>query len=1072
MPHDNFKQSKLDEKAIEGIAFESLGNLGYVLKWGREIEREAESWVLQDELKKAIKRVNANVLEKIDLGIQDELIKSAIGKINALENPLKTTSLYNQNALYSANEAMQRLYIQGVNVEIYENGESRGLNLGLIDFDCVENNDFVAIRQMSFDFGLGTKRADMVLYVNGLAFALIELKNPLDINATLQSAFDQIETYKAFIATIFITNLFCIISDGFNARVGSVSADFARYSIWRGESKDLQYKSEIEILIDCLLKPKIVLDMLRFFVVFESSKMTDKNGLITSIISKKIAHYHQYYAVNKALISTQNAMNGANANKKGGCVWHTQGSGKSLTMVFYTAKAIAHFDNPTIVIITDRNDLDGQLFGTFLNASKSLRSTPTQAQSTADLKRLLKVQSGGIVFSTIQKFSENSENFELLSARENIIVLCDEAHRTQYGFEAHINESGDLRYGYAKNLRDALPNATYLGFTGTPIEKADADTRAVFGEYVDIYDIKQAVNDGATVKIYYESRLIKLSLSDEGANLLKELDSKALQNDFAQERIKAKSTRLRELIGADNRIKELAGDILEHFGARQKLCKGKAMIAVESREIAVKLYDELIALKPQWHSDLHTKGALKVIITANSDDGVKLAKHHTTKTQRDEIAERFKNIDDELELVIVCDMWLTGFDVPPLHTLYMDKYMHGHNLMQAIARVNRVYKDKSAGLIVDYLGIAGELKSALEFYTQSGGRGQIISNKAELIAKMQEKFEIVSAMLYGVDFMAYFSSDTKGKIRILNQSMEKVLSLENDKPNADKPRQKSCRDGKRRFYDETENLLKAYTMATPSDEARKISREVAFFDLLKRTMIKKLDSAQTLGESSESKNGELITQSIIRQILNNEIISEGIEDILQSCGVNADISILSSEFLERVGAVPQKYLAIATLQKLLNDELRHKMQTHLSAKGIYERLQSSIRSYQNKILSAAEVIEELIALGKEIIAYDNAQKELGLQSYEYAFYSAVSENESAKELLGKDKLKALALAIFTTLKANARLDWQHKEAVRAKLRLAVKKVLKQYGYPPDMQQLATDRVLEQAELIANEITKN
>ena len=910
----------------------------------------------------------------------------------------------------------------------------RGILLQVLDFENPQNNHFLACNQLHFESKM-PKRPDIVLFVNGLPLVVCELKNPLDENATLQNAYNQLQTYKAQIPTLFIPNVLCMVSDGLNSKVGSLSGDFVRFMVWKNEESNTQMP-----LMPDVLKPHNLLEFTRFFVLFEKETFNDKTGLSTTKIIKKIAAYHQYYAVQKAIESARSAMNG---DKRGGVVWHTQGSGKSLTMVFFSAKAIMSFANPTLLIITDRNDLDEQLFSTFAKAKELLRTEPILATSTQDLKAKLKRASGGIVFSTIQKFRSEKESFECLSKRENILVLCDEAHRSQYGFEARLDEEAQLHYGYAKYLRDALPNATYLGFSGTPIEKADADTRRVFGEYIDIYDIARAVEDKATLPIFYESRLAKIALSTEGQELLNALDSKLSQSE-EQEKINAKATRLCEIVGAKERLQTIAKDILEHFTQRQKILQGKAMIVCMSREIAVSLYEQIVHLKPSWHNEDSTKGKIKVIITAKSDDGAKISQYHTSKAQRSEIAKRLKSIDDELQMVIVCDMWLTGFDVPPLHTLYMDKFLSGHNLMQAIARVNRVYKDKPAGLVVDYLGIANELKNALEFYTQSGGKGAFIQDKTKIIEKMQENYEITAQMLQGMNYLQYFRLKAQDKLAFIAQVLETILAQEN---------------GKKRFLDNATRLLKSYVMALPCEEAEKIAKDVAFFDLIKRTLKK---------YEREEEGKSLVPQSAIKQIINDAIVSEGVVNILDSIA-KPNLSILSEEFLSELASHKHKNLALQTLQKLLNDELSARLHSTLSAKSLIERLQTTMRKYQNNLISVVEAIEELIALSKELIASDTQRKEMGLKDYEFAFYEAIAQNKSAKEVMSKRELKELAIAIFQTLRQNVSLDWQHKESVRAKLRVAVKRVLQKYGYPPDMQKLAVDRVIEQAELVASKL---
>lgn len=1022
---------KLDENAIESLLLQHLENAGYDYKSGKELERKSEEWILEGAFKEAVWRINFADSKPCNLNlsykIQEQLISEALARLKALEN----------EELLEANAKCHAYLTQGIPLEVLLDGEMRGILLQVLDFENPQNNHFLCANQLHFESKM-PKRPDVVLFINGLPLVVCELKNPLNPNATLQNAYHQIQTYKAQIPMLFISNALCMVSDGLNSKVGSLSADFTRFMVWKDEDKtDTQMPQ-----IPDVLKPHNLLEFTRFFILFEKETFYDKAGLSTTQINKKIAAYHQYYAVQKAIESARSAMNG---DKRGGVLWHTQGSGKSLTMVFFSAKAIASFANPTLLLITDRNDLDEQLFGTFARAKELLRTEPILATSTQDLKAKLKRASGGIVFSTIQKFRSEGESFECLSKRENILVLCDEAHRSQYGFEARLDEEAQLRYGYAKYLRDALPNATYLGFSGTPIEKADADTRRVFGEYIDIYDIARAVEDKATLPIYYESRLAKIALSAEGQEILSALDSK-LSKSEEQEKINAKATRLCEIVGAKDRLQTIAKDILEHFTQRQKILQGKAMIVCMSREIAVSLYEQIVHLNPSWHNEDSTKGKIKVIITAKSGDGEKISKHHTSKAQRSKIAKRLKSVDDELQMVIVCDMWLTGFDVPPLHTLYMDKFLSGHNLMQAIARVNRVYKDKPAGLVVDYLGIANELKNALEFYTQSGGKGAFIQEKAKIIEKMQENYEITAQMLQGINYLQYFTLNAQEKLQFIAQVLECILAQEN---------------GKKRFLDNAIRLLKSYAMALPCEEAEKIAKDVAFFDLIKRTLQK---------YEREEEQKSLVPQSAIRQIINDAIVSEGVVKLLDSAGIaKPNLPILSEEFLSELASHKHKNLALQTLQKLLNDELSARLHSALSAKSLIERLQKTMQKYQNNLLSVAEAIEELIALGKELVASDMQRQEMGLKDYEYAFYEAIAKNESAKEVMSKNELKELAIAIFQTLKQNVSLDWQHKESVRAKLRVAVKRVLQKYGYPPDMQKLATDRIIAQAELVASNL---
>jgi len=748
-------------------------------------------------------------------------------------------------------------------------------------------------------------------------------------------------------------------------------------------------------------------------------------------------------------------------DRKGGVVWHTQGSGKSLSMVFFTGKIVLEMDNPTVVVITDRNDLDDQLFDTFAASRQLLRQEPVQAKDRNHLKELLKVGSGGVVFTTIQKFQPDEGNvYELLSDRENIVVIADEAHRSQYGFKAKTIDERNERdeivgkkvvYGFAKYLRDALPNATYLGFTGTPIENTDVNTPAVFGNYVDIYDIAQAVEDGATVRIYYESRLAKVNLSEEGKALVDELDKELEQEDLTDEqKNKAKWTRLEALVGSENRINQIAKDIIEHFEQRQTVFEGKGMIVTMSRRIAVDLYEAIIKLKPEWHSDELSKGAIKVVITSASSDGPEISKHHTSKEQRRMLADRMKNPNDELKLVIVCDMWLTGFDVPCLHTLYIDKPMKGHNLMQAIARVNRVYKDKPGGLIVDYLGIASDLKKALSFYADSGGKGDPTILQEQAVEMMLEKLEVVSNMYHGFNYEDYFEADTSKKLSIILAAEEHILGLE---------------DGKKRYINEVTALSKAFAIALPHEQAMDVKDEIAFFQAVKARLVK--------FDSSDMDKTDEEMETTIRQVIDKALVTEPVIDVFDAAGLKKpDISILSEEFLMELKGMEHKNIAIEVLKKLLTNEIKSRAKKNLvKSKTLREMLEDAINKYHNKILTAAEVIDELIRLSKEIVEMDKEAKAMGLSDFEYAFYTAVASNDSARELMQKDKLRELAVALTETIKQNATIDWTIKESAKAKLKVSVKRLLRKYGYPPDMQMLATETVLKQAEMIANELTK-
>ena len=1068
----------INENTIERFTIELLKSKAYNFYHGPDIAPDGETpmraafdeVVLREKLERAVVRLNPSVKEEV----RDEAIKTIlrIASPDTLAN----------------NEAFHRLLTEGVPVSTYQDGMERGERVWLVDFDDPWNNEFTVVNQFTIIENGHNRRPDVLLFVNGLPLVIIELKNAADENATIESAYKQIETYKQQIPSLFTYNELIIISDGLEARAGSLSAGFSRFTAWKskdGEHIASPLMSQLEVLINGMLQKDTLLDLIRSFTVFEKQKTEDlKTGITTIKTVKKIAAYHQYYAVNKAVESTLRAtginLGGSKVaespvnfgfktvkeqavgDHRAGVVWHTQGSGKSLSMVFYTGKIVQCLNNPTVVVITDRNDLDDQLFDTFAGSRQLLRQTPVQAESRDHLKSLLKVNSGGVIFTTIQKFQPETGNvYEQLTDRCNVIVIADEAHRTQYGFKAKTvdvrNEAdevigSEIKYGFAKYLRDALPNATYLGFTGTPIESTDINTPAVFGNYIDVYDIAQAVEDGATVRIYYESRLAKVALSDEGRKLVAELDKELATEAMDDvQKAKAKWTQLEALIGSPNRIKNIAADIVQHFEERQKVFEGKAMIVAMSRRIAAALYDEIVKLRPEWHSDDLSKGAIKVVMTSSASEGPEIAKHHTTKEQRHALAERMKDPTDELKLVIVRDMWLTGFDAPCLHTLYIDKPMQGHNLMQAIARVNRVYKDKPGGLVVDYLGIASDLKKALSFYSDSGGKGDPTQQQEQAVALMQEKLEIVEQMLHGLDYQQYFAENTSGKLSWILKTEDFILGLE---------------DGKKRFVNEVTALGKAFAIAIPNEQAMDVKDEVAFFQAVKARLCK-------FNQSGNGRNDEEI-ETTIRQVIDQALVSEKVIDIFDAAGIKKpDISILSEEFLMDLKGMEHQNIAMEVLRKLLEDEIKARSKYNVvESQSLMEMLDRSINRYHNKVITAAEVIEELIKLSKTIVEKDEDAQKMGLSTYEYAFYTAVANNESAKELMGKDKLRELAVVLTETIRKNASIDWTIKENVRAKMKVAVKRLLRRYGYPPDMQLLATETVLKQAEKIAEEIINN
>ena len=1071
----------MTEDKIEDFALGRLQAMRYGYKHGPTIaydgeqpERESyEQVLLVGRLLEAVKRINPKM------------------PALALEQAVKEVQRIAGPELLANNEAFHRMLTEGVKVSYQEEGNTRGDLVWLVDFADPYNNDLLAVNQYTVVENNRNKRPDVILFVNGLPLVLVELKNAADEKATIKSAFKQVETYKETIPGLFTYNGFVVISDGLEARAGTVSSDLSRFMSWKtadGKVEASHLVGQLETLITGMLDPTTLLDLLRHFIVFERSRKEDPvTGVTTISTVKKLAAYHQYYAVNRAVVSTIRATGRDEAprtkepplsvvaespesygvvavsqqpsgDRKGGVVWHTQGSGKSLSMVFYTGKIVLALDNPTVVVITDRNDLDDQLFDTFASSTQLLRQEPKQAESREELKELLRVASGGVVFATIQKFQPGEGNvYEQLSARDNIVVIADEAHRTQYGFKARTADVKDeegtvignkIVYGFAKYLRDALPNATYLGFTGTPIESTDVNTPKVFGNYIDVYDIAQAVEDGATVRIYYESRLAKVNLTDEGKELIEQLDSDLGEGDLTDtQKAKAKWTKLEALIGSEGRVKNVAQDIVAHFEARQEVFRGKGMVVTMSRRIAADLYAAIIKLRPDWHSEELGKGKVKVVMTAASSDGPKMAKHHTTKDQRRVLADRMKDPDDELQLVIVRDMWLTGFDAPSMHTLYIDKPMKGHNLMQAIARVNRVFKDKPGGLVVDYLGIAADLKKALSFYSDAGGKGDPTLMQEQAVELMLEKLEVVSDMYAGYAYENYFQADTAKKLSMILEAEDHILGLDH---------------GKNRYIKEVTALGQAFAIAVPHDQAMDVKDEVSFFQAVKARLSKFDVTGQ--GRSDEE------IETTIRQVIDKALISETVIDVYDAAGIKKpDISVLSEEFMLELKDMKHKNVSIEVLKKILNDEIKTRSRTNIVvARSLMEMLEDSIKRYHNKILTAAEVIDELIKIGKEIKNSDKQAADLGLSEFEYAFYTAVANNDSAKELMQQDKLRELAVVLTERVRQNASIDWTIKESVKAKLKVIVKRTLRHFGYPPDMQKLATELVLKQAELLARE----
>ena len=1035
---------KLTENSIEQSIIDQLVNQGYTYFNGTAIspigenpQRESFSSVLlENHFKDSLKKLNPTLPESARLEAYQKVIN--LGTEDIMEN----------------NERFHTLLTNGVIVEYTKEGRTKGINVSLLDVTNPENNNFWVVNQLVVKENNNEKRFDVVIYVNGLPLVFIELKSATSEKATLRRAFDQIKNYKKAVPRIFYYNAICVISDGIDAGTSSVSAPFSRYLSWKTPKEVAnEVRTELQILTEFMLNKKTLVELLRYCTVFEKEEKKDEEtGIISQVKIKKVAAYHQYYAVQKAVAQTLRATHSTDGDRKVGVIWHTQGSGKSLSMVFYSGQIITHpqMENPTIVMLTDRNDLDDQLFGTFGNCVGLLRQTPVQADSREHIKELLKVSGGGVIFTTIQKFAPAEGNvYEALSNRTNIVVVADEAHRSQYGFSGRVvetEEGSEIRYGNAKYLRDALPNASYIGFTGTPIEKEDKSTPAVFGDYIDVYDIKQAVDDGATVPISYESRLIKIKIKlDEQTS--KRLDDEI--NDIADateeqlEKAKKKTTTIDAVVGHPDRLKDVAKDIVSHFEARQNVFEGKAMIVGMTRNICVRLYNEVIALKPDWHNEDLNKGTIKVIMTSSTDDPEIFQPHHTTKNQRKDLATRMKDPNDELKLVIVRDMWLTGFDAPSMHTLYVDKKMQGANLMQAIARVNRVYKDKPGGLVVDYIGIGQDLRKAMATYLQSGGEGSPVVDIKEAIAGMKEKFEIVEQMFNGFDFKQYFKVDTAQKLQVLLGAQNFILADQKLKD---------------RFLKEVTLLSKLFAMSISSPDADAIKNGVAFFQAVKSRINKFTGS----GIKSDYE-----VETAIKQIIDDALSSDGIIDVFEAAGIKApSVSILSDEFLLEVKNMQQKNVAFELLKKLLSDEVRiRKTKNLVQGKKFSEMLESVVKRYHNNQIDSAQVLSELSEIAKEMRLEDSKSEDLGLTPEEYAFYSVLKENDSTS-FLNDDKMKELIHTIVDVIRKNATVDWSKRDDVRAKLRLTVKKILMRYGYPPDLAKLEADRVLRQGEALA------
>ncbi len=1019
--------ARMAESEIEQAALDWLASLGYAVLYGPNIA--------YGEL----------FTERTDPGYRDVVLsrrlREALIKLNPHLPPAAIQSAFDRlyspqgSSLIVRNHGIHNLLALGVPVEFTNSDGSISGDLArAIDFENPENNDWLAVNQFTVVENQHERRPDIVIFINGLPLVVIELKNAADENATVESAFMQLQTYKAEIPVLFDHNVLLAISDGLIARLGSLTAQSERFMPWRtieGEALAPASMPQLEVLLRGIFDRRRLLQFIRHFIVFEDQGAGD--------LEKKIAGYHQFHAVNQALESTLVAARGE-GDRRAGVVWHTQGSGKSLTMVFYAGRLVLNpeLENPTIVVITDRNDLDNQLFGTFSRCQDLLRQAPDQAADREDLRRLLQRSAGGIVFTTIQKFMPaEGERLPALSDRRNIIVIADEAHRSQYDFVD----------GFARHMRDALPNASFIGFTGTPIEKKDASTRAVFGDYISIYDVRRAVEDKATVPIYYEARLAQLELPEN--------EKPKLDRDFAeitegeenttQDKLKTKWAALEAVVGTEKRMKAVAADIVKHFEQRLGVMDGKAMIVCMSRRICVELYNQIVALRPAWHSDDDDAGILKVVMTGSAADGPEWAKHSRNKPRREALANRFKEPRDPFKAAIVRDMWLTGFDVPCLHTMYLDKAMRGHGLMQAIARVNRVYKDKPGGLIVDYLGIGPELRAAIATYTEEGGKGEPAIDQAQAVAAMLKHYEICRDLFHGFNWTAWKHGSAADRLRLLPAAQEHILAQN---------------DGKNRFLNAVADLTQTFALAVPSADALRIRDDVGFFQAVRAAILKKSDD-------DRQRSGPDLDHAI-RQIISGAIVSEGVLDIFGAAGLKKpDISILSDEFLAEVRDLPHRNLAIELLQKLLKGEIKARLARNVVKSKVFsEMLARSIHKYQNRAIEAAQVIEELIALAKEMRAAERRGEQLGLSEDETAFYDALEVNDSAVKVLGDETLKTIAKELVATVQRNTTIDWTIRENVRAKLRVMVKRILRKYGYPPDKQEKATLTVLEQAEVLS------
>ena len=1040
--------SPFTESIVEQAALAWFESVGWAVRHGAEIAPGELAAERSDYGQVVLGQRLRDALAQLNRGLPAAALDDAFRKLTRPEGA----------ELSARNRAVHRLLVDGVTVEYRTpDGEIRGAQARVLDFDNIDANDWLAVNQFTVAENKHSRRPDIVLFVNGLPLAVVELKNAADENATIWTAFQQLQTYKAEVPSLFATNALLVISDGVEARVGTLTAGREWFKPWRtvsGERLADAHLPELQVVSEGVFAPRRFLDLVRDFIVFE-----DEGG---GRLVKKMAGYHQFHAVRVAVRETLRAAElqreaervaeaaggyetgrrpgGKPGDRRIGVVWHTQGSGKSLTMAFYAGRIIREpaMENPTVVVLTDRNDLDDQLFGTFSRCKDLLRQPPVQAESRAHLRELLQVAAGGVVFTTIHKFfpEDKGDRHPTLSERRNIVVIADEAHRSQY----------DFIDGFARHMRDALPHASFIGFTGTPIELQDANTRAVFGDYISVYDIQRAVQDGATVPIYYESRLAKLALDEAERPKIDPDFEDATEGEEVErkEKLKSKWAQLEAIVGAEKRLKLIAQDIVEHFEKRLEAMDGKAMVVCMSRRICVELYRELVRLRPDWAHEDDERGAIKVVMTGSASDPVDWQPHIRNKSRREALAQRFRDAADPLRMVLVRDMWLTGFDAPSLHTMYVDKPMRGHGLMQAIARVNRVFKDKPGGLVVDYLGLAHELKAALATYTESGGTGRTALDQDEAVAVMIEKYEICCGLFHGFDWSKWTSGTPQERLGLLPAAQEHILQQEN---------------GKDRCLHAVRELSQAFALAVPHAEALRIRDDVGFFQAVQAVLAKRAPG--------DARPEEELDHAV-RQIISRAVAPEGVVDIFAAAGLEKpDISILSEEFLAEVRGLPQKNLAVELLRKLLQGELRtRRRQNVVQARSFAEMLEQTIRRYQNRAIEAAQVIEELIQLAQDMRQANARGEVLGLSEDELAFYDALETNDSAVQVLGDATLRAIAQELVRTVRANVTIDWTLRENVRAQLRVLVKRILRKHGYPPDKQEQATHTVLEQAEVLS------